>query len=102
MRAVGIRELKARISEYLRLVKAGESVLVTEHDRVIAEIRPAARQEPQPDTVDHLLESLSEAGVVTLRADSPRLKSWPSSHQKLIRLSLSAAEILDDLRKDRA
>ena len=38
MRTVGIRDLKSQLSQYLRLVKAGETVLVTEHNRVIAEI----------------------------------------------------------------
>ena len=40
MRAVGVKELKNRLSEYLRLVSAGESVLVTDRDRVIAELVP--------------------------------------------------------------
>ncbi len=39
MRAVGVRELKNRLSEYLRLVKLGEQVLITEHGVVIAELR---------------------------------------------------------------
>ncbi len=37
---VGIKELKNRLSEYLRLVKAGEVVLVTERGEVVAELRP--------------------------------------------------------------
>jgi prevent-host-death family protein len=40
MIAVGVRELKARLSEYLRLVRAGELVLVTDRGRVVAELRP--------------------------------------------------------------
>lgn len=40
MRAVGIRTLKAKLSEYVRLVSAGETVLVTHHDRVVAELVP--------------------------------------------------------------
>jgi len=40
MRAVGIRELKNRLSEYLRQVQQGERVLVTDRGRVIAELRP--------------------------------------------------------------
>lgn len=38
MRAVGVRELKARLSEYLRMVKQGERVLVTDRGEVIAEL----------------------------------------------------------------
>jgi antitoxin (DNA-binding transcriptional repressor) of toxin-antitoxin stability system len=39
MRAVGIRELKNRLSEYLRLVRNGEQILVTDRGEVIAELR---------------------------------------------------------------
>lgn len=41
MRAVGIRELKNKLSEYVRLVEAGESVLVTDRGMVVAELRAA-------------------------------------------------------------
>jgi antitoxin (DNA-binding transcriptional repressor) of toxin-antitoxin stability system len=40
VRAVGIRNLKDRLSEYLRLVAAGETVLVTDRERVVAELVP--------------------------------------------------------------
>ena len=42
MKAVGIKELKARLSEFVRLVKSGETVLVTERDEVVAELRAGA------------------------------------------------------------
>ena len=44
MKAVGVKQLKARLSEYVRLVKAGETILVTDRDEVVAELRPAQRQ----------------------------------------------------------
>jgi antitoxin (DNA-binding transcriptional repressor) of toxin-antitoxin stability system len=40
VRAVGIRNLNARLSEYVRLAASGETVLVTDHDRVVAELAP--------------------------------------------------------------
>ncbi len=40
MRTVGLKELKDKLSEYGRMAAAGETVLVTEHDRVVAEIGP--------------------------------------------------------------
>jgi len=40
MQAVGIRELKNKLSHYVRLVVAGESVLVTDRGTVVAELRP--------------------------------------------------------------
>ncbi|HWR97566.1 MAG TPA: hypothetical protein VN317_04020 [Candidatus Methanoperedens sp.] len=40
MKAVGIRVLKNRLSEYVRIAAGGEVVLVTDRDRVVAELRP--------------------------------------------------------------
>ncbi|HKG86647.1 MAG TPA: prevent-host-death protein [Beijerinckiaceae bacterium] len=45
MRSVGLKVLKNKLSEYVRLAEAGETVLVTDRDRVVAELRPP--------TVDH-------------------------------------------------
>lgn len=40
MRAVGLKVLKNRLSEYVRLAASGETVLVTDRDRVVAELVP--------------------------------------------------------------
>lgn len=40
MRSVGVKVLKNRLSEYVRLAAAGETVLVTDRDRVVAELVP--------------------------------------------------------------
>jgi antitoxin (DNA-binding transcriptional repressor) of toxin-antitoxin stability system len=40
MRAVGLKTLKNKLSEYVRLAAGGETVLVTDRDRVVAELTP--------------------------------------------------------------
>ena len=47
MRAVGIKALKNKLSEYVRVAADGETVLVTDRDRVVAELGP-----PQPGRAD--------------------------------------------------
>jgi len=42
MKQVGLRELKNRLSEYVRLVRAGERVQVTDRGQVVAELMPPA------------------------------------------------------------
>ena len=37
---VGIRELKNKLSDYLRRVKAGETIIVTEYGRTIGQLIP--------------------------------------------------------------
>jgi prevent-host-death family protein len=47
---VNIYEAKAKLSEYLARVAAGESVVICKHNRPVAELRPVAatRTEPRP------------------------------------------------------
>jgi prevent-host-death family protein len=43
MRSIGLKVLKNKLSEYVRRAAAGETVLITDRDRVVAELVP-----PQP------------------------------------------------------
>ncbi len=58
-RSVGIRELKAHLSRYLKEVREGRSVLVTDHGQPIGRIVPAA------ESLESRLKSMSQAGVIT-------------------------------------
>lgn len=40
MRAVGLKVLKHKLSEYVRIAAGGETVLVTDRERVVAELVP--------------------------------------------------------------
>jgi antitoxin (DNA-binding transcriptional repressor) of toxin-antitoxin stability system len=65
MRVVGVRELKARLSEYLRDVRRGEAFLVTDRNRVVAELRPPGTSTSAgPDDVAARLQRLAEDGIV--------------------------------------
>ena len=65
MRSVGIKVLKKRLSEYIRLAASGETILVTDRDRVVAEIVPP-RETKSPFTADALLAEAVPAGWLTL------------------------------------
>ncbi len=54
---VGTRELKNRLSEYLRKVKAGETVTVTERGVIIGQIVPVR------PSLDERMKVLVEAGI---------------------------------------
>jgi prevent-host-death family protein len=54
-------EAKARFSELLRKVRAGESVFITYRGEEVAEIRPVERDE----SIEALLERLEENRVVS-------------------------------------
>ncbi len=63
MKAVAVKELKNRLSAYLREVKNGEVVLVTDRGVVVAELRqPSAGA--VLGTHDQILERLCAEGVL--------------------------------------
>lgn len=76
MKVVGVKELKARLSEYLRMVRAGETVLVTDRDEVVAELAPARRGGIVREDMEAALEALAEAGELTRAAALPAGWRW--------------------------
>lgn len=64
MRAVGLKVLKNRLSEYVRLAASGETVLVTDRDQVVAELVPP-RPGRSPWLADALLADAVREGYVT-------------------------------------
>ena len=64
MRAVGLKILKNKLSEYVRLAASGETVLVTDRDRVVAELVPP-REERSPLLADALLADAVRQGWMT-------------------------------------
>ena len=99
MKVVGVKQLKAKLSEYIRLAKAGETVLVTERDEVVAELRPARRQRPVTERLEDVLEALSASGEVT-RAAQPK-GDWTWRSHGLGLPPGTARTLLDELRQDR-
>jgi len=99
MKAVGIKRLKARLSEYVRIAKSGETVLVMERDQVVAELRPARRQGLPSGPVDDILDALAEAGELTRAAVTKSSWTWKAKGLGLPRGT--AAKLLDELRADR-
>jgi antitoxin (DNA-binding transcriptional repressor) of toxin-antitoxin stability system len=64
MRSVGIKALKNKLSEYVRLAGGGETVLVTDRDRVVAELVPP-RAGRNPFLADAKLAELVRKGWLT-------------------------------------
>lgn len=93
MRVVGLKVLKNRLSEYVRMAAAGERVLVTDRDRVVAEL--IAPQAGTPATAsDAILAEAVRAGwlrapVLPIGTVPPRLPVAP------------LAELLAELDEDR-
>jgi prevent-host-death family protein len=65
MSAVGVRELKNRLTHYLRRAKNGEEVIVTERGRPVAVLQSLQRAAPT-SALDTRLASLAARGIITL------------------------------------
>lgn len=66
MKAVGIRELKARLSRYLRDAQAGEVILITDRGRVVAELRAPGPDTPAQSETDRALRRLADTGALRI------------------------------------
>ena len=64
MRSVGIKVLNSKLSEYVRLAASGETILVTDRDRVVAELGPL-RETRSPVLADAFLADAVRSGVLT-------------------------------------
>ena len=97
MRSVGLKVLNSKLSEYVRLAASGETVLVTDRDRVVAEIVPP-RAERSPMLADAMLADAVRQGRLT----PPVLGTTgaPPSPAPIAPLETLLAE-LDDDRRDR-
>jgi len=96
MVSVGVRELKNRLSEYLRMVRRGEAILVTDRGEPVAELR-------QPSSAFHTaaypeLERRARVGKVRLGAPN-RSDLYPSLPSPLP--PGTARRLLDEERGER-
>ena len=76
MKEVGLRELKNRLSEYVRVVRAGEHVQITDRGEVVAELippAPANRRDLAAALADLERRGLMKPPTAAGRARYPRL-----------------------------
>jgi antitoxin (DNA-binding transcriptional repressor) of toxin-antitoxin stability system len=99
VKSVGIKQLKARLSEYVRMARGGETILVSDRDEVVAELGPARRQSPAPYSTDALLDRLAQAGQVTRAARGKSQRPWSPKSLGLPKETVD--RLLDELREDR-
>ncbi|MCY3669496.1 MAG: prevent-host-death protein [Alphaproteobacteria bacterium] len=97
MRSVGIKTLNSRLSEYVRLAASGETVLVTDRDRVVAELGPP-RETRSPILADAFLADLVRKGWLMPPLTVNREGKPPPRPPPV----MSLAELLEGLDADRS
>ena len=98
MKTVGVRELKNRLSEYLRLARSGEGVLVTDRGQVVAELTPPGHGATDAAVPAGLLV-LARRGLLAIGApvDSGLYPALPRARRR----KRTAAQLLQEERGDR-
>lgn len=87
MKTVGLRELKNRLSEYVRQARSGHAVVVTDRGQVVAELRSPG-QVPPGTNVDQVVVKLVNRGILILGA--PNTGRIYPSFSRLLRSNTSA------------
>ncbi len=86
---VGVRELKSQLSKYLRQVKAGQTVVITEHGQTVGWIVPVAK------SLDERIEAMIKAGL----AEWSGRPLPPVKHRPRVRGKKTVAELLIENRE---
>lgn len=94
MKRAGVRELRLHLSRYLKEVKDGEPILITERGREIAQILPLRSREDQKEIkIQSTIGNLAKKGLIQL---PPRQKlGGPPRRIKIPGTSFSDAVIED-------
>jgi antitoxin (DNA-binding transcriptional repressor) of toxin-antitoxin stability system len=88
---VGARELKVRLGSYLRRVRQGQTLVVTDRGRPVAELRPMPR-----GGRDAVLARLEAEGVVTRPTKRALAPFRPIELEKVAALSDAVLEDRND------
>lgn len=99
VKTVGVRDLKNKLSEYLRRVRLGEIVLVTDRGEVVAELQPPGRGQGDP-SVPAGLQLLAKRGLLTLGAPAGT-DLYPALLRKQGEPRRSVAQLLNEERGTR-
>ncbi len=95
-RSVGIRELKAKLSAYVRRAQAGETVAITDRGAVVAELRPRTLS---LEEINRRIDEMARKGLVTksTSTDLSSLRKFKGPGWK----KGEARKLLDEDREDR-
>jgi prevent-host-death family protein len=97
MLTVGVRDLKNQLSQYLQYVKDGEKVIVTEHNKIIAEISvPVQTKEDNSEFFEKELEKLNKEGEVILAKRNKSYVNLPETKE-----NIDWEKIYNETRADR-
>jgi prevent-host-death family protein len=98
MITVGVRDLKNQLSQYLQYVKNGEKIIVTEHNRIIAEIIVPEKKNANI-SIKKKFEQLKKEGKMILSKRNETLVKKPQITE--MEKKIEWESIYNEVRADR-
>jgi prevent-host-death family protein len=93
MRTVGLKVLKNKLSEYVRIAAGGEHVLISDRGKVVAELVP-----PNASRAESVSDALLAEAVRNGLMSPPRWRGGPVTQSKGV---MKLSDVLRDLGADR-
>jgi len=91
---VGVRELRAHLSRYLKRVAAGEEILVTDRGKPLARIAPADRRSKLEELIAAGIVEAAPTGIVE---PAPKRTGWRPEER--ITVTGSVSELVNEQRR---
>ncbi len=93
MKSVGLREINQAFSRYMKIVKSGEDVLITERGRPIAVIKPLTSE----TDMDAKIRDLEAEGLLS----PPQKKGQPKNRPPISLSGQGMTQTVSDMRAER-
>ena len=97
LKSVGIKELKNNLSAYLREVRRGTRILVSDRNTIVAELHEPRAGYGVPDSADPLVAEWTDSGIVS----PPSRKKTPLPASPITSRDGEALSLLNQDRGDR-
>ena len=98
MKTVGIRNLRDSLSKYINYVKDGETVYVTDHNKIVAEIVPSSGNNNTEARLNDYIKQQSMSGKMVKATMNTRLEDTETPTAKDNDL---IADIYNETREER-
>jgi antitoxin (DNA-binding transcriptional repressor) of toxin-antitoxin stability system len=98
MPSTGIRDLKNNLSRYLRELRVGQSLIITDHGRAVAELRAIEQAGPQQSrsSRERYAQLIASGAIRPATERGDPLANWPRARDVLLPPGTVAALIEED------
>lgn len=97
MLTVGIRNLRNSLSKYVNLAKNGEKVIITDHNKIVAEIVPPETEQKESGMFKTYVQEQVEAGSIIQATNNHQIEPKKAT----LNQNTEIMNIYDETRSER-